>query len=52
MSVVGPVRPRVVGGGRRVEQGLGVLIASDGAKSVCKILSEESGVGVVGPQGS
>ena len=36
MSVLGPARLRVVGGGRRGEQGLGVLNASHRAISDCK----------------
>ena len=41
---------RVIGIGRRVEQGRGVLIASDGAISVCEVISEGFGVGVVWAQ--
>ena len=41
---------RVVGIGRRVEQGLGVLIASDGAISVYEVIPEGFGVGVVWAQ--
>ena len=41
---------RVVRIGRRVKQGLGILIASDGAIGGCEVILEGFGVGVVWAQ--